>query len=116
MALSALQSRLARAATGLGVRDAALLADLSPETITRLEKNEAIKPVTLDRIKSLYEFLGVIFVDDPEKPGVLVDINRLSSVRSGTHDGEYELLYPRDPRARLTMLGAFLLSMERRRK
>jgi transcriptional regulator with XRE-family HTH domain len=116
LTLSALQSRLARAATGLGVRDAAMLADLSPETITRLEKNEAIKPITLDRIETLYRFLGVIFIDDAEKPGVLVDIARLSSVRSGAHDADYVLLYPREGRGQLNMLGTFLSKMELRRK
>ena len=116
MTLSALQSRLARAATGLGVRDAALLADLSPETITRLEKNDAIKPVTLEKIEAVYRFLGVIFIEDAEKPGVLVDIARLSAVRSGAHDAEFVSLYGGAERGQLTMLGTFLRNMERRRK
>ena len=116
LALSSLQSRLARAATGLGVRDAALLADLSPETITRLEKNDTIRPVTLDKIEAVYRFLGVIFVEDAEKPGVLVDIARLSAVKSGAHDAEFFSLYGGRERGQLTMLGAFLRTMELRRK
>ncbi|MBL3564610.1 helix-turn-helix transcriptional regulator [Rhodovulum sulfidophilum] len=58
---------MARAATGLGVRELAALADLSPNTITRFERGEELKPATLLAIRSSLENAGVDFI--PENGG-----------------------------------------------
>ena len=58
---------MARAALGLGVRDLADLADVSPNTVTRLERGERLQPRTLKVIKEALEKKGVEFI--PENGG-----------------------------------------------
>ncbi|UOK71558.1 helix-turn-helix domain-containing protein [Ancylobacter polymorphus] len=67
----AVQCRMARAALGWGVRDLAREASVSIDTITRLEKGEALLPRTVEAIQRALEEAGVIFVDENgEGPGV----------------------------------------------
>lgn len=115
MAMTPLQSRLARAGIGLGVRETAFLAYVSPETITRIEKGEAVKAVTIDRVAAIYMFLGVIFIDDAEKPGLMVDLNRLSAVKTGAHNTDFDEVRRREG-APLFGLNAFLSVIESGRK
>lgn len=71
MAISPAQSRMARAALQLGVREVASLAEVSPNTIARLERGEALQPRTLAAIRAALETAGVIFVDENgDGPGV----------------------------------------------
>lgn len=56
------QSRMARAALGLGVRDLAKLTEMSPNTIARLERGEELKPETLSAIRVALEAAGVEFI------------------------------------------------------
>jgi transcriptional regulator with XRE-family HTH domain len=58
---------MARAALGLGVRDVAALAGVSPDTIARLERGEELKPATVSAIRAALEAAGVEFV--PENGG-----------------------------------------------
>jgi DNA-binding XRE family transcriptional regulator len=60
--LSAQQCRMARAGLGLGVRALATLADVSTNTITRLERGEGIYPRTLSAIRTALESAGVEFI------------------------------------------------------
>lgn len=60
--ISAVQSRMARAATGLGVRDLAKLANVSPDTVARLERGETIRPSTIATIRDALETAGVEFI------------------------------------------------------
>ena len=53
---------MARAALGLGVRDLAKLAKVSPNTITRFERGESLHERTIDTIKSALEKAGVKFI------------------------------------------------------
>lgn len=62
--LSSVQSRMARAALGLGVRDLAKLAGVSPDTIARLERGEELRPSTLAAIRRALEEAGVIFLEE----------------------------------------------------
>ena len=67
----AVQSKMARAALGLGVRELAELAKVSPDTIARLERGEELKERTVDAVRSALEAAGVIFVDENgQGPGV----------------------------------------------
>ena len=67
----AVQCKMARTALGLGVRDLAELAKVSPETIARLERGEALKERTVDAVRSSLEAAGVIFIaENGEGPGV----------------------------------------------
>ncbi len=61
--MNAAQCKMARAATGLGVRDLAKLADVSPDTVARLERGEALKESTVSTIRAALEQAGVIFVE-----------------------------------------------------
>lgn len=58
---------MARAATGLGVRELAALADVSPNTVARLERGEEMRPATIAAIRSALEAAGVEFI--PENGG-----------------------------------------------
>lgn len=67
----AVQCRMARVAVGWGVRDLAKAASVSVDTITRLEKGEALLPRTVEAIRAALEAAGVIFVEENgEGPGV----------------------------------------------
>ena len=62
--LVAVQSRMARAALGLGVRDLARAAGVSPDTIARLERGETLRSSTLAAIRAALEKAGVLFIEE----------------------------------------------------
>jgi transcriptional regulator with XRE-family HTH domain len=62
--MNAIQCRMARAATGLGVRDLAQRADVAIDTVTRLERGEVLKPSTIAAMQVALEAEGAIFVQD----------------------------------------------------
>jgi transcriptional regulator with XRE-family HTH domain len=65
------QCKMARAALGLGVRELAILAKVSPNTITRFERGESMQERTVDNIKAALENAGVEFIPENGKgPGV----------------------------------------------
>jgi transcriptional regulator with XRE-family HTH domain len=53
---------MARAAVGLGVRDLAAAAAVSPDTIARLERGETLHPRTVATIRAALEAAGVDFI------------------------------------------------------
>lgn len=69
--MDAAQCRMARAALGLGVRELAAAAEVSPTTITRLERGEALFPRTVQSIRAALEGAGVEFIaENGGGPGV----------------------------------------------
>ena len=65
------QVRMARAAVGWGVRELAERANITPNTVSRIENGGDALASTLDRIQAALEDAGVIFIDeDEEGPGV----------------------------------------------
>ena len=60
--MNAAQCKMARAATGLGLRDLAELANVSPNTISRLERGEELKPATVETIRTALEAAGCEFI------------------------------------------------------
>jgi transcriptional regulator with XRE-family HTH domain len=60
---------MARVALGLGVRELAVLAKVSPDTIARLERGEELLGRTVDSIRSALEAAGVEFTNG-DQPGV----------------------------------------------
>jgi transcriptional regulator with XRE-family HTH domain len=56
------QCKMARAAVGLGVRELAEKADVSPNTITRLERGETMQRRTTETIRVALETAGVEFI------------------------------------------------------
>ena len=75
--ISATQVRMARAAVGLGVRELAALASLSPNTVARLERGEELKASTLATIRSALEAAGVDFTATNGWLGVRVESSSL---------------------------------------
>lgn len=53
---------MARSALELGVRDLAALAQVSPNTIARLERGEALYPRTIEAVQHALEAAGVEFI------------------------------------------------------
>lgn len=58
----AVQCKMARAALGIGVRELADLAKVSPDTIARLERGEDLRERTVDAIRTALEAAGVEFI------------------------------------------------------
>lgn len=63
MGMTAAQCRMARAALQLGVREVADLAQVSPNTIARLERGERLYPRTVEAIRAALEAAGVEFIE-----------------------------------------------------
>jgi len=69
--MNAAQCRMARAATGFGVRELAKAAGVSPDTVARHERGEELRPATIAAIRSALEAAGVIFLpENGNGPGV----------------------------------------------
>lgn len=69
--INAVQSKMARAALGWGVRDLAQAAAVSADTVSRLERGEELMPRTVAAIRTALEAAGVVFIDqNGEGPGV----------------------------------------------
>jgi transcriptional regulator with XRE-family HTH domain len=67
----AAQCKMARAALGLGVRELAQAAKVSPDTVVRLERGEELKERTVDSIRAALEKAGVEFIaENGGGPGV----------------------------------------------
>jgi len=62
--LSPIQCRIARAALGIGIRELGEIADVSPNTIARLERGETLHPRTHTHLRAALEAEGVMFIDD----------------------------------------------------
>ena len=64
MILTPQQCKMLRVGLGLGGRDLARLAKVSPNTVTRLERGELLPPRTLQTIRSALEAAGVELIDE----------------------------------------------------
>ncbi|MEQ1812348.1 MAG: helix-turn-helix transcriptional regulator [Terricaulis sp.] len=72
-----IQVKLARVALGLGVRELAEAAAISPSTITRFESGKGgMQARTLDKIQRVLERGGVVFIESDAKGGVGVRLKR----------------------------------------
>lgn len=58
------QCRMARAGLGLGVRELAVAANVSTNTISRLERGDTLYPRTVKIIRAALEAAGVEFVNE----------------------------------------------------
>ena len=67
----AVQCKMARAATSLGVRELSELSGVSTDTIVRFERGEILRPRTIEAIRTALETAGVIFIQqNGDGPGV----------------------------------------------
>jgi transcriptional regulator with XRE-family HTH domain len=79
MIILPVQSRMARAALGLGVRELAAAAKVSIDTVARFERGDELKERTIDALQRALEAAGVEFIDENGGgPGV-----RLSKLSKG---------------------------------
>lgn len=60
--MKGIQCKLARVALDWGVLDLAKAANVSTQTITRLERGENLRPSTLERIQRVLENAGIEFI------------------------------------------------------
>jgi transcriptional regulator with XRE-family HTH domain len=58
------QCKMARAALGLGVRELAAAARVSPDTIARFERGEELKQRTIEAVQAALEAAGVEFIPE----------------------------------------------------
>jgi transcriptional regulator with XRE-family HTH domain len=66
-----IQCKMARAATGLGVRELAEASQVSADTIVRFEKGDELRPRTVAAIRAALEAAGVEFIaENGGGPGV----------------------------------------------
>ena len=72
-AITSLQLKLGRTALGMGVRELAQAAEVSPTTVTRFESGKGgVHSGTLERLQRVLEHGGVIFIgaDAEAGPGI----------------------------------------------
>ncbi|TIL59268.1 MAG: helix-turn-helix domain-containing protein [Mesorhizobium sp.] len=62
-----IQCKMARTALSLGVRELAELAKVSPDTVARFERGDALRERTIEDLKRALETAGVEFI--PENGG-----------------------------------------------
>ncbi|MCW8059478.1 helix-turn-helix domain-containing protein [Agrobacterium tumefaciens] len=65
-----IQCKMARAALGWGTRDLAKEAKISPDTVARLERGEALKPSTINAVRATFEASGLEFIEESGGKGV----------------------------------------------
>jgi transcriptional regulator with XRE-family HTH domain len=58
------QCKMARAALGLGMRELAQRAKVSPNTISRFERGEELRARNVDAIQASLERSGVMFISE----------------------------------------------------
>ena len=79
MILVPVQCRMARAALGLGVRELAVLAKVSVDTVANFERGDGLKERTVEALQHALEAAGVEFTNG-DRPGV-----RLSLLKAPGH-------------------------------
>ncbi len=62
--MKAVQSKMARVAVNLGVRELAAAARVSTNTVARFERGEELKPRTIAALRAALEAAGVEFIDE----------------------------------------------------
>jgi transcriptional regulator with XRE-family HTH domain len=72
--IMAVQSKMARAALGWGVRDVAKAAGVNVNTVSRFEGGQNVTVSTIERIRAAFEAAGVKFlknggVEPPKESG-----------------------------------------------
>jgi transcriptional regulator with XRE-family HTH domain len=82
MILRPVQCRMARAALGLGVRELALAAKVSTDTVARFERGDELKERTIDALQRALEAAGIEFTNG-DQPGVR--LTKAAAARSADH-------------------------------
>ncbi|MDM9625050.1 helix-turn-helix transcriptional regulator [Rhizobium sp. S152] len=77
--MKGIQCKLARVALGWGVLELASAANVSTQTITRLERGETLRPTTLRAIQEVLERNGIEFIAEDSHAGVGVRFSHVES-------------------------------------
>lgn len=64
-----IQSKMARTALALGVRELAAYAKVSTDTVSRFERDEELRPRTVEAMQRVFEDFGIEFTNG-DTPGV----------------------------------------------
>jgi transcriptional regulator with XRE-family HTH domain len=86
MAFLPIQSRMARAGLGWGIRDLARAAKVSVDTVVRFERGEDLKERTVEALQRAFEAAGLEFMNG-DRPGL-----RLGSRAAISAQGEIAAL------------------------
>ena len=70
---------MARAALGWGTRDLAKEAQISPDTVARLERGETLKSSTINAVRATFEVSGIEFIEETSDKGAGVRLARPQS-------------------------------------
>ena len=71
--MNPIQCKLARVALGWGVRELADAANVSTQTISRLERGDQLRTSTIDGIRQVFEAAGVEFiVEGSDRFGIII--------------------------------------------
>jgi transcriptional regulator with XRE-family HTH domain len=81
--MKAIQLRMARAATGWGVRELAEKAGVTANTVTRIENGADAKQSTIDALQRALEAAGIEFTNG-DQPGVR--LTKAAAARSAEPD------------------------------
>jgi hypothetical protein len=82
------QCWMARTALGWGVRDLARAAEVSPDTVTRFERGDTLKEITVEVIQRTLERAGVVFIGASSGgPGARLERGRGAAARRMTGSG-----------------------------
>lgn len=71
MAFLPVQSRMARAGLGWGIRELARAAKVSMDTVVRFERGEELKERTVEALQHAFEAAGLEFISG-DRPGLLL--------------------------------------------
>src|SRR5437879_8496634 len=83
MSFLPVQSRMARAALGLGVRELAALAKVAMDTVARFERGDELKERTIEALQRALEAAGVEFTNG-DQPGVRLTRARTADLESAS--------------------------------
>ena len=70
------QCKMARAALDLGIGDLAQRAKVSPDSVARFERGEALEPHTIDAIETALQAAGIEFLSEDNNGGTGVRLRK----------------------------------------
>lgn len=71
---------MARAALGLGIRELAVVAKVSIDTVVRFERGDGLKERTIEALQRALETAGIGFTNG-DKPGVRLSSGKVAGLR-----------------------------------
>ena len=98
MAFLPIQSRMARAGLGWGIRELARAAKVSVDTVVRFERGEELKERTVEALQRAFEAAGLEFMNG-DRPGLRLG-TRAAEPTGTTATAEQREFWDNPPRPR----------------